>query len=75
MISQHFPDIPIKKIEEFLGTETKIKLVAANGTDIPYKEWAEFDFRIRVNQSNIDVTKAPFLVTAESIDMLSLVLM
>ena len=36
-MSQYFPDIPIRKIEDFLGTETEINLVAANGTDIPYK--------------------------------------
>ena len=43
--------------------------MAANGTEIPYKGWAELDFRIPNNQSDINVIKVPFLVTAESIDM------
>ena len=68
-MSQYFPDIPIRKIEDFLGTETEINLVAANGTEIPYKGWAELDFRVPDNQSDINVIKVPFLVTAESIDM------
>ena len=68
-MSQYFPDIPIRQIEDFLGTETEINLVAANGTEIPYKGWAELDFRIPDNQSDINVIKLPFLVTAESIDM------
>ena len=68
-MSQYFPDIPIRKIEDFLGTETEINLLAANGTEIPYKGWAELDFRIPDNQSDINVIKVPFLVTAESIDM------
>ena len=61
-ISQYFPDIPIRKIEDFLGTETEINLVAANRTDIPYKGWAELDFRIPDNQSDINVIKV-FLST------------
>ena len=43
--------------------------MAANGTEIPYKRWAELNFRIPDNQSDITVIKVPFLVTAESIDM------
>ena len=43
--------------------------MAANGTEIPYKGWAELDFRIPHNQSDINVIKVPFLVTVESIDM------
>ena len=62
-MSQYFPDIPIRKTEDFLGTETEINLVAANGTEIPYKGWAELDFRIPDNQSDINVIKVPFLVT------------
>ena len=44
--------------------------MAANGTEIPYKGWAELDFRIPDNQGDINVINVPFLVTAESIDML-----
>ena len=40
-MSQYFPDIPIRKTEDFHGTETEIDLVAANGTEIPYKGSAE----------------------------------
>ena len=43
--------------------------MAANGIEIPYKGWAELDFRIPHNQSDINVIKVPLLVTAESIDM------
>ena len=68
-MSQYFSDIPIRKIENFLGTETEINLVAANGTQDPYKGWAELDFKIPDNQSDINVIKVLFLVTAESIDM------
>ena len=68
-MSQYFPDISIRKIEDFLGTETEINLVAANGTEIPYKGWAELDSRIPHHQSDINVIKVPFLVTVESIDM------
>ena len=68
-MSQYFPDIPTGKIEDFLGTETEINIVAANGTEIPYREWAELDFQIPDNQSDINVIKVPFLVAAESIDM------
>ena len=68
-MSQYLPDIPIRKIEDFLGTESEINLVAASGTETPYKGWAELDFRISDNQSDINVIKVPFLVTAESIDM------
>ena len=68
-MSQYFPDTSIRKIEDFLGTETKINLVAANGTEIPHKEWAELDFRIPDNQSSINVIEVPFLATAELIDM------
>ena len=50
-MSQCFPDIPIRKTKDFLGTETEINLVAANRTEIPYKGWAELDFRIPDNQS------------------------
>ena len=32
-MSQYFPDILIRKIEDFLGTETEINLVAADRTD------------------------------------------
>ena len=39
-MSQCFPDIPIRKTEDFLGTGTEINFVAANGTEIPYKGWA-----------------------------------
>ena len=67
-MSQYFPDIPIRKIEDFLGTETEINLVAANGTEIPYTELAELDFMIPHNQSDINVIKVPFLVITESID-------
>ena len=41
--------------------------MAANGAEILYKGWAELDFRIPDNQSDINVIKVPFLVTAESI--------
>ena len=68
-MSQYFPDIPIRKIEDFLGTETEINLVAANGTEIPYKGWAELDCKIPHDQSDINVIKVTFLVTAASIDM------
>ena len=33
-MSQYFPNIPIRKIKDLLGTETEINLVAANGTEI-----------------------------------------
>ena len=68
-MSQYFPDIPIRRTEDFLGTETEINLVVASETQIPYKGWAELDFRILDNQSDINVNIVPFLVTAESIDM------
>ena len=64
-MSQYFPDIPIRKSEDFLGTETEVNLVAANGTEISYKGRAELDLRISDNQSDIDVVKVLFLVTAE----------
>ena len=48
-MSQYFPDIPIRKIEDFLSTETEINLVAANGVEIPYNGWAKLDFRILDN--------------------------
>ena len=69
-MSQYFQDIPIRKTEYLLGTETEINLLAVNGTEIPYKGCAESDFRIPENQSNINIIKWSFLVTAESIDML-----
>ena len=37
--------------------------------EIPYKGWAELDFRIPDNQSNINIIKVPFLAAEESIDM------
>ena len=63
-MSQYFPDIPVRKVEDLLGTEREINLVAANGTEIPYKGWVELEFRITDNQSDINVIKVPFLVTA-----------
>ena len=68
-MSQYFPDIPIRTIEDFHGTETEIDLVAANETEIPHKGSTELDFRIPDNQSDINVLKVLFLVNTESIDM------
>ena len=40
-MSQYFPDIPIRKIKGFLGTESEINLMATNGTEIPCKRCTE----------------------------------
>ena len=68
-IEKYFPYLEIKNISELLNPNDDFDLLAANGTVIPYKEWAEID-------SNIDPTRensefhicVPFLVTSETLD-------
>ena len=62
-VSQNFPELQIRDISELLQTD--LKLTAANGSDIPYRRWAEINFQVTPYSPVLTV---PFLVRPETSD-------
>ena len=68
IVNRDFADIQVREIKEFLGNESQLKLVTANGSTMPYKGWVELNFRLLKTNENYDSITVPFLVTQERID-------
>ena len=69
-VLKNFPTKPIKEIKELLEGTDEMKLVAANGTPIPYEGWVELEMQLL--SDSMDAKKSivvPFLVTKEALDL------
>ena len=69
-MKKHFPNKTIRKIEELLEETEEIKLVAANGTPIPYEGWVELEMQLLSDGTDRkESIQVPFLVTKETLDL------
>ena len=69
-VKKHFPTKTIRKIEELLEETEEIKLVAANGTPIPYEGWIELEMKLLSDSiDGKESIQVPFLVTKETLDL------
>ncbi len=67
-VKRHFPSKPVKKIADLLQLQGDIKLVAANGTSIPYEGWIELKLEFLPETSSQKNITVPFLVSKGPID-------
>ena len=68
IVNRDFAHIQVREVKEFLGNESQLNLVTANGSTMPYKGWVELNFRLLKANENYDSITVPFLVTQERID-------
>ena len=67
-IEKYFPYLEIENISERLNPNDDLDLLAANGTVIPCKGWAEIDLNINPTRENLEFEiRVPFLVTSETL--------
>ena len=65
---KNFPTKQVKDMRDLLGIDEDLKIVAANGTNIPYEGWVELKMELPGDmQKNVIVV--PFLVTKETLDL------
>ena len=68
IVDRDFVHIEVREMKEFLGNESQLNLVTANGSTMLYKGWVELNFRLLKTSENYDSITVPFLVTQERID-------
>eukprot|EP00112_Aurelia_sp_Birch-Aquarium-sp1_P014489 Seg3131.4 transcript_id=Seg3131.4/GoldUCD/mRNA.D3Y31 product="hypothetical protein" protein_id=Seg3131.4/GoldUCD/D3Y31 len=69
-VKRYFPTKTIRKIEGLLEETEEIKLVAANGTPIPYEGWIELEMQLSSGSTDKkESIQVPFLVTKETLDL------
>ena len=68
IVNRDFAHIQVREIKEFIGNESQLNLVTANGSTMPYKGWVELNFRLLKTSENYGSITVPFLVTQERID-------
>ena len=68
IVNRDFVHIQVREIKEFLGNESQLNLMTANGSTMPYKEWVEPNVRLLKTNENYDSITVSFLVIQERID-------
>ena len=69
MLDERLPCLEVKNISDLLDPSDNLDLLAANGTTIPYKRWAEIDLNIDFHNGNSPLQiRVPLLITTEHLD-------
>lgn len=60
--SEHLPNIRLRNVAEVIDAPEELRLVAANGQEIPYIGWMEVSFGLALNEVETDELLIPVLV-------------